>query len=82
MSKFIIIWTVAGFGMKSSEGLSIETLLLQDEHQLVPMGKVQRNSTNDEVRTAVVACRDFLPFPPIDLAVFWEKWLLKSMDFQ
>lgn len=61
--------TVTRFGKKNSEGISIESLLLQDEHQLLPMGKVQRNSTNDQVRTAILACRDFLPFPPIDLAV-------------
>lgn len=68
MSKFVIIWTVAGLGKKKSEGISIESLL-QDEHQLLPMEKVSRLFSSDQIRTEVLACRDFLLFPLIDSAI-------------
>lgn len=40
MFNFIISWAVARLGMKNAEGLSVESLLLQDEHQLLAMGEV------------------------------------------
>lgn len=59
---FSFIWTGATFGMKNSGGISIESLPLQTEHQLPPMGKIKRDFSNN-IKRYIFACRDCSPFP-------------------